>query len=194
MPGTPVRRSTKWWAAATITGTAAAALVACSAGSGSAGAPATASPPVTASPSPSPPRDPRAAAEQQALAAYTGMWEAMTVAAQTSDAEDPALRRYATGDALALLTGSLRGDRRRGLVSKGRPVLAPRLTSLTPAETPTAAAVSDCVDTTRWLKYRLDGSLQDDAPGGRRRIISDLTATANGWVVTRVVVNEVGTC
>src|SRR5262245_56580170 len=49
--------------------------------------------------------DRRAAATRDAIAAYTGMWMAMAKAAETSNPDDPELRRYAAGDALALLVG-----------------------------------------------------------------------------------------
>src|SRR3712207_8780642 len=48
----------------------------------------------TASPSPSP------SAEDEALAAYRGMWQDMVVAARTSDYQSPLLARHATGPAL----------------------------------------------------------------------------------------------
>jgi hypothetical protein len=132
--------------------------------------------------------------EQQVLAAYTGMWTATAEAAETSNHQSPALARYATGEALTRITQSLLTDRQRGVVTKGRPILGPRVVSLTPPETPNVARVEDCGDSTGWLKYKTSGELVDDEPGGRRRIEAVVRLADGGWKVSDFVVQGVGTC
>ncbi len=146
----------------------------------------------TTSSSPSP--DAQAIAKHDALAAYTGMWAAMVKAAETSNPDEPKLRQYATGDALALLVGSLVTDRSRGVVTKGHPVLNPSVTALTPESAPTEASIVDCGDSTNWLKYKSNGELADNTPGGRRRITATVKAGDGGWKVTSTTVGGLGSC
>lgn len=135
-------------------------------------------------------------AEQLAIPAYLGMWEAMASAATTSDWRFPELSKYATGDALQVITKSLYTDNRNGLVTRGVPKNSPSVSSLEPQVAPTKVLISDCGDSTAWLKYRADdGQLADDAPGGRRAITAEVMKQADGtWRVTRFAVEGLGSC
>ncbi|GHE44033.1 hypothetical protein GCM10018785_12020 [Streptomyces longispororuber] len=135
-------------------------------------------------------------ARRKATTAYLGMWRDMAEAARSSDWRAPRLARYATGEALKAITRGMYADHRNGLVTKGEPENSPKITKVTPAADPTAAMISDCGDSSRWLKYRKsNGEVADDKPGGRQAITAEVKKQADGrWKVTRFAVWEVGSC
>ena len=152
---------------------------------------ATSSSPSSASPSPISPAD---SARQQATAAYTGMWRQMAKAGETADWQSPELAKYATGDALGVVNRSLYTDHLNGVVSKGAPANTPQVSKMDPADSPTTVMISDCSDSSNWLKYK-DGQLLNDTPGGRRSIAAEVKKQQDGtWRVTRFAVEGVGSC
>ena len=56
--------------------------------------------------------------------------------------------------------------------------------------------ITDCGDSTNWLKYRKDnGMLADDVPGGRRLIKATVEKQSDGtWKVSDYGVHEIGSC
>ncbi|WP_424187627.1 hypothetical protein ACOBQX_07470 [Actinokineospora sp. G85] len=124
------------------------------------------------------------------------MWEDFVDAGATSDWQSPKLGDHATGIALTTLTRSLYADRYNGLVTKGRPILNPTVTSSDPADNPVKIIVSDCGESTNWLKYRADnGQLSDNESGGRRAINAIVEKQSDGsWKVSDFGVHDVGTC
>lgn len=146
----------------------------------------------SASPTAATPLDP----QSEALATYRQMWSDFAVAGTTSDWKSSRLSQHATGIALNKLTQSLQRDNDKGLVSKGAPVLSPSVSTLDPKDTLRKVVVTDCGDSTNWLKYRKDnGQLADDVPGGKRRINATVEKQADGmWKVSDFGVHEVGTC
>lgn len=141
---------------------------------------------------------PRAAdlAKQRATAAYLGMWSDMADAATTSDWQSPKLARNATAEALQTISRSLYADHYNGLVTKGRPLNHPHVDAAEPQSDPTSVTISDCGDSTNWLKYRADnGQPADDGPGGHRRIEALVKKAVDGsWKVITFAVHEVGSC
>jgi len=134
-------------------------------------------------------------ARSQATTAYLGMWRDMTKAGTTSDWNSPELAQHASGDALSAISRGLYADHLNGLVTKGEPKNVPKVSSATPAENPTTVMISDCGDSTRWLKYREDnGKLADDKPGGRQAITAEVKRLNGAWKVTRFAVEAVGSC
>jgi len=131
-----------------------------------------------------------------AVAAYIAMWSDVAVAAVTSDWRSSRLGQHATGDALSTLSRAMYSDHRRGLVSKGEPSNDPLVSSATPPGRPTTVLVSDCGDSTRWLKYDArTGQVANDSPGGRRAISAEVKLGQDGtWRVTRFAVGGLGTC
>jgi hypothetical protein len=119
----------------------------------------------------------------------------MAQAATTSDWNSPKLAQYATGDALSAISRGMYADHLNGLVTKGEPKNYPKVTSATPAANPTTVMISDCGDSTHWLKYRKDdGKLADDKPGGRQAITAEVKRLNGAWKVTRFAVEAVGSC
>jgi hypothetical protein len=131
---------------------------------------------------------------QQATAAYTGMWRQMAKAGETADWQSPELAKYATGDALGVVNRSLYTDHLNGVVSKGAPTNNPQVSQVDPSDNPTTVMISDCSDSSNWLKYK-DGQLLNDTPGGRRSITAEVKKQQDGtWRVTRFAVEGVGSC
>jgi hypothetical protein len=124
------------------------------------------------------------------------MWKDMATAGQTSDWRSPRLAAHATGDALSAISRGMYADHLNGLVSKGAPVDHPSVTSAVPSPSPTTVMISDCGDSTHWLKYRkATGKLADDEPGGRQAITAEVKRQADGtWKVARFAVEAVGSC
>ncbi|USX56437.1 hypothetical protein [Lentzea sp. HUAS12] len=150
----------------------------------------------TAVQTPSSAMSPLDAARDNATNAYRQMWSDFAAAGTTSDWQSPRLGQHATGIALNKLSQSLYGDNYRGLITKGQPVLRPSVTALEPAGDPTKIVITDCGDSTNWLKYRKDnGVLADDKPGGRHLISSTVEKQADGsWKVSDYGVHDVGSC
>jgi hypothetical protein len=150
----------------------------------------------TSSPTDSPTESPVDVAGRVAVDAYLGMWQAMAGAARTSDWRSPQLGEYATGQALNTISRGLYTDHRNGLVTKGAPNNAPTVSRVDPADEPTRVTISDCGDSTHWLKYHADtGRLADDGPGGRRAITAVVDQQRDGrWLVSDFAVESVGTC
>lgn len=145
------------------------------------------------SPSPSSPAD---AAEQSAVQAYLGMWQAMATAGTTSNWQAPELAKYATGNALTTITRSLYADHYNHVVTRGAPVNHPAVSSGEPAANPTTVMIADCGDSTHSLKYK-EGTdqLADNTPGGRRSITAEVQRQADGaWRVDQFAVEGLGTC
>lgn len=179
-----------------VVGFAALIVAACSSNSsstpgGTTGVPTSLSPTSSVSPSPV---SPAASARQQATAAYTGMWQQMAKAGATADWQSPELAKYAAGDALGVINRSLYTDHLNGVVSKGEPTNNPKVSKMDPADNPTTVMISDCSDSSNWLKYK-DGQLLNDTPGGRRSITAEVKKQQDGtWRVTRFAVEGVGSC
>lgn len=145
--------------------------------------------------SPSPSRED--AARQAAVAAYSGMWQAMARAGASSNWRSPELARYATGDALTAITKSLYADRVNGVVTRGAPVLSPVVRSVGPPLDPITVLIDDCGDSTQWLKFfeGTDNPAGESNGGGRRSITAEVLQHPDGsWRVTRFAVEGPGTC
>ena len=134
--------------------------------------------------------DPRA----QILAAYTGMWQAFVVSARTSDYQPGPLQPYAEGTALTLLTHGLYVNHKQHVVIRGKPVLDPKVTRMTPASSPDSARLTDCANDTHWREYSLSGRKVSGSPAGNHRIYAWLRLFGSTWKVTYVVVEKAGTC
>lgn len=129
-----------------------------------------------------------------ALAAYNAMWADEQAAAVTAHYQSPLLARHATGAALSVLVRGLYSLRLQHLVIKGHLVTHPQVTSLMPMPSPTSAAVSDCFDDTHWLAFNAAGGLQDNVPGGHRRVTATVTDANGIWKVTQLDTGVEGTC
>jgi hypothetical protein len=142
-----------------------------------------------------PPQSARGTADEQALAAYKGMWQAYAKAGLTANPDDPDLARYAAGKALKTLQKGLTGYRDKSQVLKGDLVTNPQASGASPDADPTSVTITDCLDTTNFLVYKGSGELANDTPGGRRSTKATVTNVgADGWKVTSFGVQAVNTC
>jgi hypothetical protein len=135
-----------------------------------------------------------AAAKAEALDAYRGMWQDMVVAARTSDYQSPLLARHATGSALRQLVDSLYAAQQQGVVTKGQPVLHPRVGESDLNARPARVVVEDCGDSRNWLQYKKSGEPANDQPGGNRHISADVRLVNGSWKVFDFRVREIGSC
>lgn len=145
--------------------------------------------PALSAPSP----DARTVALDGAVLAYRGMWQAYVQAAETADPTHPALKKYATGTALQVLTQAVSGLRANGQVAKGQPTLHPRVLRST-GDPLSSVEIQDCADSTTSLIYDKKSGKLDDTPGGRRAIGATVIDTIDGWKVSLFGVREVGSC
>ncbi|MFI9811526.1 hypothetical protein [Saccharothrix variisporea] len=134
--------------------------------------------------------------EGGAMAAYRGMWQAFAEAGATGDWTSPDLANYATGEALSLLTRGIKAQHDRGWVSRGEPVLSPSVKAATPPSAPKEVLITDCGDSTNWIRYEaVSGRPVADDPRGRRHIEAIVTQQSDGaWRVVKFAVQEIGTC
>ena len=143
----------------------------------------------------SPPTTPALDAVRPAvLAAYRGMWADEVAAAATADYQSPLLAQHAAGAALSLLVRGLYAYHQEGLVAKGQPVTHPQVTSLSPTSAPTQATVLDCFDDTHWLVYKSSGGLENNVPGGHRKVTAVVQDMNGVWKVTQLDTGAEGTC
>ncbi|MDT0264418.1 hypothetical protein [Jatrophihabitans lederbergiae] len=135
-------------------------------------------------------------AKAAALASYLAMWRDFAVAGHTSNWRSPSLATHATGDALLVMSRGLYADRYNGLITKGQPVLHPNVIKATPTASPATVLISDCGDSSHWLKYfAKTGKLEDNIPGGRQAITAEAKKQPTGsWKIDRFAVEGVGSC
>ncbi|WP_243866840.1 hypothetical protein [Actinophytocola oryzae] len=135
-------------------------------------------------------------ASRTAVESYTAMWMTMADVAETADWRSPRLSQHATGTALSTISRGIYLDHTNGWVSRGRPALSPSVAGVEPTDKPTRVRITDCGDSTSWLKYdATTGQLVDDDPGGRRAITAVVDKQDNGaWMVSDFAVQELGSC
>lgn len=137
----------------------------------------------------------REAAEDRAVAAYRGLWLSMAQAGEVPDPDAPELRQYATGDALARVVSALVTYKETGVVTRGAPVINPRVASVSPADSPTQVNLVDCGDSTNWTKHKKPtGELVANDPRGRRTITAVVKVVDGVWKVTSFDVGDIGSC
>ena len=167
------------------------------AGCGSSKAPKTAPSPTISLQAPSStPANPDAAAVQDAAAAYRGMWDAYLLVLTAPDPDSPELARYAAGNALKTLSDGVRDVRDKGLKGEGTFALAPQVTEIAPATSPTKIGIRDCFDDSSARIVRASpGPAYSDKPGGRRLCLATVERQGDGtWKVTSFGLHEVGSC
>ncbi|MBN1173104.1 MAG: hypothetical protein JXA67_13095 [Micromonosporaceae bacterium] len=122
------------------------------------------------------------------------MWTAFVEAGKTSNPDAPAIRTYASDQALKLIVSALATNQHQGKIIKGDLIIDPRVTSVRPESDPTEVSILDCVNDERWLEYTTSGELWDDNPGGRHRTTATAKRTDGTWKVSAFTLEEAGTC
>ncbi len=158
-------------------------------------APPSLSPPSALTPSTATSPD-SATAGQKALEAYRSMWNSYQAALDVPDPNYPDLTHYATGKALTTLTTGIQSVKDQGLKGTGTILVAPKITGISAAGTPTEIEITDCLDSSQSHIVRAGtGPAYRDTPGGHRRTLATLRRQADGsWKVESFAVRAVGTC
>jgi hypothetical protein len=135
-------------------------------------------------------------AKREALTAYRAMWQDFIAAGTTSDWQSSRLAQHATGTALQNLSRGLYADHQNGVVTRGEPILQPAVSSVEPATDPKKVVITDCGDSTNFLKYDKEtGRPADNEQGGRQLINAIVELQSDGsWKVSDYGVHEVGSC
>lgn len=132
--------------------------------------------------------------QEQALKAYRSMWDVYVTASNGGVVEPLDLQKYAAGSALTTLNKGLALNKSEGVVTKGNPQLSPSPVSASPSEDPSTVDISDCLDDSNWLLYKAEGQLADNIPGGHRKVNAQVTKNTDGWRVSSIATQGVGTC
>jgi hypothetical protein len=124
------------------------------------------------------------------------MWDAYMRVLTAPNPDSPELARFATGNALKTLADGVRDVRDKGLKGEGELTLAPRVTEVAPATSPTKVGVRDCFDDSKARIVRASpGPAYSDKPGGRRLCIATVERQSDGaWKVSSFGLHEVGSC
>jgi hypothetical protein len=120
-------------------------------------------------PTPDPAASERAAAERAALGAYRGMQEAVTRALANPRRAHPELKKYAQDKALSGIYQTLYFYEKNGIVGRGQPRIAPKVTSVNLDRQPRTATVVDCFDATNWTPVNEATGESVSAPGQNER-------------------------
>jgi hypothetical protein len=169
---------------------ASVALMGCGSGSSSTATTNTTSRTV---PSPSTTQSPAAAAAE-ALSAYRAMWADLATAARTSNFQSELLPKHASGSTLTLLVQGLAKDQEQNIVTRGTPIIDPKVTSLAPAQDPKRASIADCFDNTHWIEYKTAGGRAKNSAPGRRATTAVLERIDGTWKVAQLTILATGTC
>ncbi|WP_017587170.1 hypothetical protein [Nocardiopsis ganjiahuensis] len=121
--------------------------------------------------------------EGAALAAYTGMWDAVVAASHGDEDASRTLDDHAVGGARELMRTALE-EAAPGGAADGEPVLDPTVS----VESPELAVVDDCVDDSAW---RVGGAGETAGP---RRVDATLIHDGLAWRVSELRIWEAGSC
>ncbi|WP_306370465.1 hypothetical protein [Nocardiopsis sp. CC223A] len=130
-----------------------------------------------------PPAATAAGDEDAALAAYTGMWDAVVAASHGDQDASRALDDHAVGAAREIMRTAL-DEAAAGGTAEGEPVLAPTVT----VESPELAVVADCVDDSAWRTGGATGT------AGPRKVDATLIHDGLAWRVSELRIWEAGSC
>ncbi|WP_156051642.1 hypothetical protein [Allokutzneria albata] len=132
---------------------------------------------------------------QQAVQAYSLMWQDFAQAAATSDHHSSLLAQHASDQALRELRGMLFTNSIQGVFVLGRPAVTPRLLAVRVPELPIEVLLTDCHDDDAWPRYAFGGgTAPKPRSSGRRHINATVRVERDTWRVTGLVLAEPGTC
>jgi hypothetical protein len=129
--------------------------------------------------------DPTASASAAALDTYRRYWDGRVSAQVDPKRQLPQeLLTYAIDTALADEEDAIVTYRAQGIAWRGRPTLAPTVTSVSLGDTP-KVTIQDCVDTSNWTPVFASTGRSARAPGQLSRVVVDSLATvyAAHWVI-----------
>ena len=124
--------------------------------------------------------------EDQAIAAYEGMWDVAVDASRDASDDHPELEKYASGDAAELMRQGLRGVEKP---LSGEPKHHLEVLSTEPSGDPTSVELRDCQDGSYWIPEGESPSQEKDI-----RVDATVTRDALSWRVTEVRIWGPQTC
>lgn len=172
----------------------AAPLVAGCGGNGKKDAAPSAPPPATTTSTPTPDRT--AEAKTDAAAAYVQMWDASAAAFHAGKVTSPELETWAIDKALANQEAAGLYYQGRGTIMQGKPVLSPKVTSVSFGVTPYTANITDCMDTTHYIEVNKKTGKPVGSSDTDRHHVATAVARFNGkhWVISEVAIDRDRTC
>ncbi|MFC9633870.1 hypothetical protein ACFTY8_32600 [Streptomyces mirabilis] len=133
--------------------------------------------------------NPEAAAKQDVLDTYRHYWAEKAVAYSKASMAGTDLKTYAKGNALGMAQSDLKNLKTLGQVTQGKPLLAPKITSLDLQKKVPLAMITDCVDVSPWKVLNAKTKDEVALPKDRRtKYVSNVTAERWGkqWVILEV--------
>ncbi|MBY8889229.1 hypothetical protein K7472_30935 [Streptomyces sp. PTM05] len=150
----------------------------------------------SSTPSHSPSPDATSTAEQEVLAAWSGMRAEQVKAYATGDSSKTKLTSYAFDKALAKIQGELFDYRQAGVVFRGSPSSTAKVTDVDLSQTPHQAAVQECFDTTHWTPVVKATGKDASTPGQIRRytVMGSVRTVGTKWMVVDFTVEKTQPC
>ncbi|MFH8698942.1 hypothetical protein [Streptomyces chartreusis] len=184
--GIAADRSRRRAAAALLAG-ALMALAACSNNPSGDDAAPKASPSASESPiaSPSPSADPGA----PIAAAYQKYWDEKVAAYAQASVQGTELKKYAVAAAYSQAATEVKSLKSKGLVATGKPVIAPKVTSVDTDRQVPQGSLTDCVDVGAWKLVRESSGREVTLPAERlTKYVTKVVAEKwyGRWVIVRV--------
>uniref|UniRef100_A0AAU1IAP9 Secreted protein/lipoprotein n=1 Tax=Streptomyces sp. NBC_00180 TaxID=2903632 RepID=A0AAU1IAP9_9ACTN len=165
-------------------------LTACN-GSSSGSDAAPKKPPKTSTPSqsaatpPSPTSDPRA----PIAAAYQKYWDEKVAAYAQASVQGTELKKYAVAEAYSQAATEVKALKTKGLVATGKPVLAPKVTSVDTERKVPQGSLTDCTDVSQWKLVKQSSGQEVTLPDKRlTKYVTKVVAEKwyGRWVIVRV--------
>jgi hypothetical protein len=94
--------------------------------------------------------DPEAAAKDELLAAYQQYLNEVTKSYSQAGTEGTAIKKYATGAALATVQSETKAMQKAGQVTTGKPGSTPEVTAINLGRKVPNATITDCMDVSQW--------------------------------------------
>ncbi|WP_143674031.1 hypothetical protein [Streptomyces caniscabiei] len=139
----------------------------------------------TAETSAAPSADPGAPIE----AAYRKYWDEKVKAYEKASLQGTDLREYAAAEAFAQAEAEVKSLKAKGLVATGKPVLAPRVTSVDTERQVPQGSLTDCTDVSQWTLVKQSDGTAVTLPEGRlTRYVTKVVAEKwyGHWVIVKV--------
>ncbi|GAA1463162.1 hypothetical protein NE857_03425 [Nocardiopsis exhalans] len=133
------------------------------------------------------PSNPGPSPQEEAVEAYRSMWGVVVEGSHEGSVAHPDLEKYASGQALELVTAML-----QGIEATGEPVLTPHAVIVESGADSTEVSIEDCIDSSQWLVG--DGS-EGSSQGERKRPVEAIVLDqGDGWRVDDLWLGEYGSC
>jgi hypothetical protein len=121
--------------------------------------------------------------------AYRKYWQEKARAYAQASVEGTELKKYAVAQAYTSAEAEVNALRSKGLVTKGTPVIAPKVTSVDTSRQVPRGSLTDCTDVSKWTLVRKSDGQAVSLPEGRRtKYVTRVVAEKwyGRWVIVSV--------